>query len=268
MSATYRCHCRPMSRRLARGEVDFSIHFAPEFIIPLDVGKPITIIGGVHVGCYELFANERNPQHRRPEGQECRRAGPSSSGPHLFLASMAGLCRARPCQGHQLGDERYGQADGTFQRRQDRCVSRLSARATGAARPKLGHVIVDSSVDRPWSQYFCCVLAGNARFRRATTRSRRSACCAPSSRQPTSASPSRSGWRSVWSMAGSPLGYDYALQALSDDPVRPMAGVRPRGHDPVLRAAAARGRHDQHPPPTRSSPRAPTGASSTSSSAS
>ena len=29
---------------------------------------------------------------------------------------------------------------------------------------EIGHVIVNSSVDRPWSQYFCCMLAGNTEF--------------------------------------------------------------------------------------------------------
>ena len=29
---------------------------------------------------------------------------------------------------------------------------------------KIGHVIVNSSIDRPWSQYFCCMLAGNRDF--------------------------------------------------------------------------------------------------------
>ena len=28
----------------------------------------------------------------------------------------------------------------------------------------IGHVIVNSSIDRPWSQYFCCLLAGNRDF--------------------------------------------------------------------------------------------------------
>ena len=28
----------------------------------------------------------------------------------------------------------------------------------------IGHVIVNSSVDRPWSQYFCCMVAGNQEF--------------------------------------------------------------------------------------------------------
>ena len=28
----------------------------------------------------------------------------------------------------------------------------------------VGHVLVNSSLDRPWSQYFCCIVAGNREF--------------------------------------------------------------------------------------------------------
>jgi NitT/TauT family transport system substrate-binding protein len=29
---------------------------------------------------------------------------------------------------------------------------------------KIGHVVVNSATDRPWSQYFCCVAAANREF--------------------------------------------------------------------------------------------------------
>jgi hypothetical protein len=48
----------------------------------------------------------------------------------------------------------------------------------GRAR-QIGHVIVNTAVDRPWSQYFCCMLAGNPEFVRNIL-SRRNASCAPS----------------------------------------------------------------------------------------
>src|SRR5207245_2678107 len=32
---------------------------------------------------------------------------------------------------------------------------------------KVGHVIVNTAQDRPWSQYFCCLLSGNREFVRA-----------------------------------------------------------------------------------------------------
>ena len=47
-----------------------------------------------------------------------------------------------------------------------------------------------------------------------------SASCAPSSKPPTSAPPSRSGWRSSWSIEGFTERYDYALQTLTELPYR------------------------------------------------
>jgi NitT/TauT family transport system substrate-binding protein len=29
---------------------------------------------------------------------------------------------------------------------------------------RVGHIIVNSALDRPWSQYFCCMLAGNSEY--------------------------------------------------------------------------------------------------------
>jgi NitT/TauT family transport system substrate-binding protein len=29
---------------------------------------------------------------------------------------------------------------------------------------KIGHVVVNSTIDRPWSQYFCCIVVGNREF--------------------------------------------------------------------------------------------------------
>src|ERR1700746_626697 len=42
----------------ANGAVDLSVTFAVNHIQAIDHGAPITILGGVHAGCYELFARE------------------------------------------------------------------------------------------------------------------------------------------------------------------------------------------------------------------
>src|SRR5215831_3597528 len=41
---------------LARGECDFYLDFPPTFIVEIDAGKPITILAGLHVGCFEILA--------------------------------------------------------------------------------------------------------------------------------------------------------------------------------------------------------------------
>ena len=41
-----------ISTALASGVVDVSMHFVGPLVISLDGGAPITILGGVHVGCF------------------------------------------------------------------------------------------------------------------------------------------------------------------------------------------------------------------------
>ena len=43
---------------LARGAADFSVFVPFEHMPALDVGAPITVLAGVHVGCFELFAHQ------------------------------------------------------------------------------------------------------------------------------------------------------------------------------------------------------------------
>ena len=56
---------------LGRGTADFAISFALTQILEIDAGSPITILGGVHVGCYELFA--RTGINSVPELKDCCR---------------------------------------------------------------------------------------------------------------------------------------------------------------------------------------------------
>jgi NitT/TauT family transport system substrate-binding protein len=43
---------------LSRSTVDFGALFGPQFVAATDVGEPITLLAGLHVGCFELLARE------------------------------------------------------------------------------------------------------------------------------------------------------------------------------------------------------------------
>src|SRR5713101_7132040 len=45
-----------LSAAIAQRKVDFALDFPVLFAPGIDAGKPITVLGGVHVGCFELFA--------------------------------------------------------------------------------------------------------------------------------------------------------------------------------------------------------------------
>ena len=76
------------SAGLASGEIDLTLHFAAPLIIPIDRGDRITIVGGAHVGCFELIANERVHGIRDLKGKA---VGVQSLGAstYIFLSTMA-----------------------------------------------------------------------------------------------------------------------------------------------------------------------------------
>src|ERR1700749_1985671 len=47
-----------LGQAFSDGMVDFTVTFAVNHIQAIDHGAPITILAGVHAGCYELFARE------------------------------------------------------------------------------------------------------------------------------------------------------------------------------------------------------------------
>ena len=55
-----------LSAAIAQRKVDFALDFPVLFAPGIDAGKPITVLAGVHVGCFELFGNEA--RDRLPAG--------------------------------------------------------------------------------------------------------------------------------------------------------------------------------------------------------
>jgi len=148
---------------LASGEADISMAFVAPFLIQVDAGSPIVMLAGIHVGCFELVGTEKVRSIRDLKGKTVAVLGLGSA-PHVFIASMAayvGLDPQKdiqfvahpPADGMRLLSE--GKVDAYLGFPPDPQILRAK---------KIGHVVVNSSVDRPWSQYFCCIATGNRDF--------------------------------------------------------------------------------------------------------
>ena len=83
-----------MTDALGRGEVDLSLHFVANLILAIEAGQPITMLAGVHVGCFELFANEAIHGIRDLKGKRVGVQGLGAQG-HTFLTSNGCLCWPR-----------------------------------------------------------------------------------------------------------------------------------------------------------------------------
>jgi NitT/TauT family transport system substrate-binding protein len=148
---------------MASGEVQINISFAAPLIIRVDAGDPIVMLAGVHVGCFELFGTDRVRTIRDLKGKSVavRDLGGSE---HVFVASMAAYVGVNPQRDinwviHPPEDAMKLLAEGKI----DGYLGFPPAPQQMRER-KIGHVVVDSSLDRPWSQYFCCFVTAHREF--------------------------------------------------------------------------------------------------------
>jgi NitT/TauT family transport system substrate-binding protein len=151
------------ARALAAGDVDITLNFVAPFILRVDAGDPIVMLAGIHPGCFELFGTDRVHAVRDLKGKTVAVQEQGSS-QQVFLASMAAYVGLNP--GKDINWSIQSDADAIrllAEGRVDAYLGFPPAPQELRAR-KIGHVVVNSAVDRPWSQYFCCIAAGNREF--------------------------------------------------------------------------------------------------------
>ena len=207
---------RNIERALASGEADLTMHFAAPLVVRLDQADPIVILAGVHVGCFELFGTERVRAIRDLKGKTVAVPDPQT-GPITFLASMVAYVGLDPQKDitwvtHPPAEAKQLLAEGKIDAFLGFPPDPQELRAK-----QIGHVVVNSAVDRPWSQYFCCLATGNREFVRqhpvATKRALRAILKAANL---CALEPERAA-RSIVDKGFTPR-YDYALQTMQEVP--------------------------------------------------
>jgi NitT/TauT family transport system substrate-binding protein len=150
-------------KALGSGRVDIGNDFATVALTELDKDTPIVILGGLHVGCFQLIGSDRIRAVRDLKGKTVAVRGLGSP-PHLFLASMLAYVGLNPHTDITWMTLPSAEA---IQRLAEGKVDALMGfppEPQELRARKIGHVVVDSSRDRPWSQYFCCMTVANREF--------------------------------------------------------------------------------------------------------
>jgi NitT/TauT family transport system substrate-binding protein len=150
---------------VASGDADVSTTYGVRLVHRLDSGLPITAVAGVHSGCNELFVTDRIRSLRDLRGRTVAVGTLGGIQHHLVAIVLAhiGLDWRK-----DVKVEVHSSADAI------RLLGEGKVDAFYALPPEpqelrarqIGHVLLDNGRDRPWSQYFCCMLAANRDFQR------------------------------------------------------------------------------------------------------
>ncbi len=137
---------------LEEGRADITMGAAPDVVAALDMGRGVLPLAGVHAGCYELFVNGRIAAIKDLKDKSVVITGDDST-ERLFISSIVAYVGVNPRHIRWIV---MPSADEAMQHFVD---GKADAFLGFAPQPqelrikKVGRVILDTTRDRPWSQY-------------------------------------------------------------------------------------------------------------------
>ena len=144
---------------------DIGVQFSAPFIGEVDRGADLVTLGGIHAGCFVLFGNRAVRGVRDLKGKTVSVPGLDESNPaRVYIASMAAYVGLDPAKdvtwvAHPMDEATRLFADGKVD-----AIMGFPPLAQELRAKKVGHVVVDSTTDRPWAQYFCCMMVAGRAF--------------------------------------------------------------------------------------------------------
>jgi NitT/TauT family transport system substrate-binding protein len=206
----------PLAKATGSGQIDIAMNFVAPLVVALDAGEAITLLAGVHVGCFELFATEPVRTITDLKGKTVAVVAQWSA-QHIFLATILTQFGMNPDR-----DVRWvyypapeamrllaeGKIDAFLGFEPDQQELRAK---------KTGHSLLNSTTARPWRQYFCCMISANREFvRKHPVATKRAMRAILKGDQVCSLEPDR-GVRAFQNQ-GFAVNSDYARQAMRDIP--------------------------------------------------
>jgi NitT/TauT family transport system substrate-binding protein len=147
---------------LLTGQIDISLSFPPHDISAIDAGGPIVILAGSHSGCVEVVGSRRVRSTPDLKGKTVLISA-FGSDEHAFISLFAKYVGVSPQDinwvVHPYPDHlrlfKEGKIDAFFATYP--WLSELRKK-------KIGHALVNTASDKPWSQHTCCLIATHKEF--------------------------------------------------------------------------------------------------------
>lgn len=149
---------------LAEAPTDIGFWGAPGALRVIDEGAPLTVLSGMHVGCWELFSNDEVHAVRDLKGRVIAAAAERSI-ERIWISSILAYVGIDP---HR--DVNWVVTGSLAESQRQFLAGKVDAFLAFPPQPqemrlaKAGHVLVNTTLDKPWSQYFCCMLLAHRNF--------------------------------------------------------------------------------------------------------
>jgi NitT/TauT family transport system substrate-binding protein len=153
------------TKMLADGGVDLSMESGFDFLPLMDDGRPLTVLAGIHTGCFELRANDSIRTIADLRGKRVGVTAPlGGSADYLLVSAMAAYVGLDPAKDIAwVANPDVNQVD-LFKAGEVEAFVGFPPDPKQPCARDVGHVVVNTATDPPWSDYFCCMATANGDF--------------------------------------------------------------------------------------------------------
>lgn len=122
------------------------------------------ILSGFHVGCYALIGSDRVRSVRDLKGKTVWAGSLEHGGPHLFFSAIVSYVGLDPRKDIKYVWVKKDEAMDMFRSGKIDALISFPPGPQELMAKGIGRLLIDTNVDKPWSQYFCCMVSGQSDF--------------------------------------------------------------------------------------------------------
>lgn len=148
-----------------QGLVDLSPEFSVQGMYNIENSEsPHQFISGLHVGCYALVGSARIRSVRDLKGKTVWAGLVEYGGPHIFFTAIVSYVGLDPRKDIKYVWVKKDEAVELFRTGKIDAFMNFPPGPLELIAQGYGHLLVDTNVDKPWSQYFCCMVSARRDF--------------------------------------------------------------------------------------------------------
>jgi NitT/TauT family transport system substrate-binding protein len=147
------------------GAIDLSPEFVSQGMSQMEQeNPPFKFLSGLHVGCYALVGSENIQSVRDLKGKTVWAGSLENNGPHIFFSIIVSYVGLDPRKDINYVWVKKDEAMRLFNEGKVDAFMSFPPGPQELMGKGIGRLLVDTNVDRPWSQYFCCMIVGRDDF--------------------------------------------------------------------------------------------------------
>ena len=153
------------AKLLNDGAVDLSPEFVALSMYQIEKhNPPLKFLAGLHVGCFALVGSKRVNSVLDLKGKTVWAGSVKHNGPHIFFSAIVSYVGLDPRTDINYAWVNKDEAMELFKNGKIDAFMSFPPGPQELMDKNIGHLLVDTNVDKPWSQYFCCMINGHSDF--------------------------------------------------------------------------------------------------------